>query len=178
MRLSLEIVDIYLTIGRSTKLRFWWQMPANRAADPFSLEQFREYLNILALQQVASRFQGKVDLSGVVQETLWEAHQQLQRGKTISPGGHLPWLRRILINNFVDAARKMQTAKRNVNREVSFQQSVEQSSLRLEAWLACDMPPHGTVEQEEVVLKLVAASVRCHPTNEKPSPYITGAIGR
>ena len=72
----------------------------------------------------------------------------------------------------------MQTAKRNVNREVSFQQSVEQSSLRLEAWLACDMPPHGTVEQEEVVLKLVAALVRCHPTNEKPSPYITGAIGR
>ena len=55
-------------------------MPADQAADPFALEQFREYLNILASQQAALRFKGKGDLSGIVQETLWEAHQQLAAG--------------------------------------------------------------------------------------------------
>jgi hypothetical protein len=41
--------------------------PESPAADPFALNQYREYLKILALQQAALRFQGKVDLSGVVQ---------------------------------------------------------------------------------------------------------------
>jgi RNA polymerase sigma-70 factor, ECF subfamily len=126
-------------------------------ADPYVLNQYQEYLKILALQQVALRFQGKVDLSGIVQETLWEAHRELQKGCAVHDGKRLPWLRRILSNNLADAVRRMVANKRNVGREVSLQQSVEQSSLRLEAWLAQEVPPERKLEQEEHVLQLVHA---------------------
>ncbi len=126
-------------------------------ADPHSLDQYRHYLRILASQQIALRFQGKVDLSGVVQETLWEAHKELECGSDIEAGQRLPWLRRILSNNLADAVRRMAADKRNVNREVSLQRAIEQSSMRLEAWLACEAPPDREMVQEERVLQLVGA---------------------
>jgi RNA polymerase sigma-70 factor (ECF subfamily) len=51
----------------------------------------------------------------------------------------------------------MAAEKRNVGREVSLQQSVEQSSMRLEAWLAREDRPERKLEREEHVLQLVAA---------------------
>jgi len=131
--------------------------PKRPAADPHDLNQFRDYLRILASQQLAPRLQRKVDLSGVVQETIWEAHQEMVRGAQVPTGQRLAWLRRILSHNLTDAVRRQTADKRNIGREVSLEQSIEQSSLRLEAWLACDLPPGRAAEQEERVLQLVAA---------------------
>ena len=133
-------------------------MSAARAdSDPHRLYQFRDYLRILASQQLAVRLKAKVDLSGVVQETLWEAHREIDRGAKVADGQRLPWLRRILSNNLADAVRRVQADKRDAGREVSLHNAIEQSSLRLEAWLAQDMPPSRGVEQEERLLQLVAA---------------------
>jgi hypothetical protein len=38
-------------------------------------ERFRGFLSLLARVQSAGRWQGKIDLSGVVQQTLLEAYQ-------------------------------------------------------------------------------------------------------
>ena len=79
------------------------------------------------------------------------------RGAQVPSGQRLAWLRRILSHNLTDAVRRQTAGKRHIGREVSLQQSIEQSSLRLEAWLACDLPPGRAAEHEEHVLQLVAA---------------------
>ena len=131
--------------------------PQNDPTDPHALNQFRDYLRILASQQLASRFQGKVDLSGVVQETLWDAHREMARGVQVSSEKRLPWLRRILSNNMADAVRRMTAGKRSIQREMSLQQSIEHSSVRLEAWLSREMPPERDMEREDRLLQLVGA---------------------
>ena len=125
-----------------------------------SLEQFREYLRLLASHQFGSRFRGKVDLSGVVQETLFEAHREIVRGVRVPANERLAWLRTILANNLADHARRLTAEKRDVGREVSLQRDIELSSQRLEDWLAIEMPPDLAMEQEEQLLSLVDALAR------------------
>jgi RNA polymerase sigma-70 factor (ECF subfamily) len=133
--------------------------PAARATAA-SLEQYRDYLRLLAAQQLALRYQGKADPSGVVQETLWEAHRQLDRGVHAPAGDRLAWLRRILAHNLIDEVRRLNADKRDVGREVSLQRAVEMSSQRLEQWLAVEAPADRRLQREELLLELVAALAR------------------
>jgi RNA polymerase sigma-70 factor (ECF subfamily) len=126
------------------------------STDGYALEKYREYLRLLASQQLAAKFRGKVDASGVVQETLWEAHRELERGAKVDSGARLAWLRRILANNLADEVRRVTAEKRDVGREVSLEHAIETSSRRLEEWLARDLNPQAA-KQEDAVLQLVAA---------------------
>jgi RNA polymerase sigma-70 factor (ECF subfamily) len=130
------------------------------SADGSSFEQYRDYLRLLAEQQLSPRFRGKVDLSGVAQETLWEAHQQLAAGVDVPARQRLPWLRRILANNLADEVRRMTADKRDIGREVPLERAIEQSSQRLEEWLAIESPPDARLDHEENLLALVAALAR------------------
>jgi RNA polymerase sigma-70 factor (ECF subfamily) len=130
------------------------------SADACPLEQYRDYLRLLADQQLSPHFRGKVDLSGVAQETLWEAHQQLAAGADVPPRQRLAWLRRILANNLADEVRRMTADKRDVGREVPLERSIEQSSQRLENWLAIESPADARLDQEENLLGLIAALAR------------------
>ena len=51
--------------------------PALATLQAQDLERFRAYLGLLARLEIAPRLRDKVDLSGVVQQTLLEAHQGL-----------------------------------------------------------------------------------------------------
>jgi RNA polymerase sigma-70 factor (ECF subfamily) len=117
------------------------------------LEQFREYLHLLARLQLQDRLRGKVDVSGVVQQTLLEAFETLRRSPDRDSELKAAWLRQILANNLRDEVRKFDAAARDVNREHSLQAALENSASQLESWLAAEQssPSRQAIRNETLV---------------------------
>jgi len=124
------------------------------AANDARLERYREYLGLLARLQVDDRLKGKIDLSGVVQQTLLEAHHAKQHLEGRNDDEVAAWLRRVLANNLTDEIRRIAADKRDVGREQSLQAALDESSSRLEAWLAIETsaPDQRLIRQEQVVV--------------------------
>lgn len=118
-----------------------------------AFNRYRDYLALLARLQLDDRLKGKVDLSGVVQQTLLEAHQANSQLDGRSEEEIAAWLRRALANNLADEIRKLSTQRRNVAREQSLQAALDQSSARIDAWLAVESsgPDAQLVRQEQTV---------------------------
>ena len=114
------------------------------------LERFRSYLRLLVEAQTGDALKTRIDLSGVVQQSLWEA------GRTVATSGladsaDLPkLLRRILVHNLQDEIRRV-TAQ---CRDVRLEQSIETSSLRLGKLLAGNepSPSQQAIDGERAVL--------------------------
>src|SRR5687767_13103674 len=115
-----------------------------------SLGRFREYLSLLARLQVPRQLVSKFDSSDVVQDTLLKAHQNFGEFRGKSDAELAAWLRRILTNSLLDAARHFGGEKRQVGLERSLDETLHQSSARLEAILASDsLSPSGKVVRHE-----------------------------
>ena len=105
-------------------------------------ESYRAYLHLLARLQVPRSLHAKIDLSGAVQMTLFEAHRSQTELRAQEPGA---WLRQILVHNLTDELRKLGAERRGGGRERSLEQALSESSSRLEALLAADMiSPSGS----------------------------------
>jgi RNA polymerase sigma-70 factor (ECF subfamily) len=128
-------------------------MPREPSNTNQELERFRDYLTLLARLQLDARLQGKVDLSGVVQQTLLEAHQTMAQFPDRSEAVRAAWLRQILANNLRDEIRKFTTAARDAERECSMAAGIEASSSRVSAWLAANQssPSQQAIRHEELV---------------------------
>lgn len=123
------------------------------------LDRWRVYLHVLVNAQIDPRLRGKVDLSGIVQQTLLEAHQK--HPVLSDDGQQAAWLRRVLANNLADELRKLAAAKRDIGRERSLEQALNASSARLEQWLAPEQSsPSEHVAKHEQALRLAAALER------------------
>jgi RNA polymerase sigma-70 factor (ECF subfamily) len=128
---------------------------------PPSLERYKEYLHLLARLQLPQRIQGKLAPSDLVQETLLKAYQVLGQFRGKSEEELAAWLRTILANALKDAVSAFATGRRNVARERCLEQAVEQSSARLEAWLAADQSsPSEQAVRHERLLQLSEAMAR------------------
>ena len=122
-------------------------------------ERYREYLLLLARLQIGPRLQGKLDPSDVVQQTLLKAHHKRDQFRGTTGAERAAWLRAILAHALADAARKY--GQGMLGRERSLEASLEQSSHRLEQWLADSHPTPGQeVDRDEHLLRLAEALAR------------------
>jgi RNA polymerase sigma-70 factor (subfamily 1) len=125
-----------------------------------NVEQYRGYLQALVESQLDDRFRSKVDLSGVIQQTLLEAEHQTQSWLTWTREQQTGWLKRALGNNLIDELRKYQSMGRDVTRELSLQQLQELSSSTVKEVLhAHDTSPSTkAIWNEELQLMTKALS--------------------
>ena len=121
-----------------------------------NLNQYRGYLRALAQIELGHRLQGKVDPSDIVQQSLLEAHQDLAALKGKTEGELVAWLRTILTRNLLNTAREFAAQKRDICRERSLAQRVEDSSVRLEKFLASDQtsPSQRVIRGEQLQVEI------------------------
>lgn len=121
-------------------------------------EAHRDYLLLLARARLDARLRVRLDPSDVVQQTLLEAHQDQGEFRGTTDAERAAWLRRILARNLANAARDHGRARRDPTRERSIEAALDESSARLEAWLAADSPsPSARADRNERVGRLAKA---------------------
>src|ERR1700733_3437069 len=129
-----------------------------------TLEQFRAYLECLTAIQVDPRLRidprlhARFGWSDVINATLLEAADDLERIRTMAPPDQERWLRTMLANNLVDRIRKELAKGRDYRLERSLEAAVEESSCRLRDWLAADQStPSEQLMRQEQALRLAEA---------------------
>lgn len=126
--------------------------------DQRPLDGYRQYLLVLARVHLDPRLGKKLDPSDVVQQTLLEAHQQRDQFRGRTDAELMAWLRKILVHNLTDALRGLRRAKRDVARERSLDEAVDQSSARLAALLVGKQSsPSQRAERHEDAVRLANA---------------------
>jgi RNA polymerase sigma-70 factor (ECF subfamily) len=122
------------------------------------LARLRPLLSVLARQNLNPRLWKDIDPSGVVQETLIEAHQSREQFLGLGAPALESWVRRILLHNLYDALRKIRREKRDVGREVSIAAALEESTSRVKWQLSGgEATPSQIIMRKEEVLHLAAA---------------------
>jgi RNA polymerase sigma-70 factor (ECF subfamily) len=122
------------------------------------LELYREYLHLLARLQIDPRLRGKLDPSDVVQEALLRAHERWDQFRGTTDAELATWLRQILANQLAEALRRFTRQKRDVGLEQSLTAAVEESSARLERWLAGEeLAPADRSVRDERLLRMSEA---------------------
>jgi len=107
------------------------------AAQAEVLVRYQPWLRILARLQLDRRFQGKFDASDIVQLTMLEACRAFPQFRGTTEAELTAWLRQVLARVLAHEIRRYQgTRQRDVDREVSFEQALADSSQRLGDMLA------------------------------------------
>jgi RNA polymerase sigma-70 factor, ECF subfamily len=128
------------------------------------LEAYRNYLRLIASTCFARDLRGKADPSDVVQDVLVKVHENFHQFRGATEGELLAWMRTILAHLLTDLHRRYLGAERQVGRERSLEDIVDQSSMVLEGFLAKqqDSPSMRAAQRERGVL-LADALARLGP---------------
>jgi RNA polymerase sigma-70 factor (ECF subfamily) len=121
----------------------------------YLLEQFRNYLTLLARLQIGRQLQGKLDDSDLVQGVFLEAHRDFAQFQGTTEGELMGWLRQILASNLADEVRRYHgTGRRDVRLERDLVFQLDRSSQALDRALVArfSSPSHRAIRRERAVL--------------------------
>lgn len=127
-----------------------------KAKSPDALEELfrrhQERLGRMIAVRMDSRLQSRVDVSDIVQETLIEAHRQIDQYLSEQPIAFYPWLRQIAWNKMIDVYRRHITAQgRDVSREQNAMPIADESAMDLMQSLAGSITtPSQAVARDEL----------------------------
>jgi RNA polymerase sigma-70 factor (ECF subfamily) len=154
------------------------------------LEQYRNYLTLLARLQIGRRLQGKVDEADMVQDTFLEAHRQFARFRGDSEAEMTAWLRTILAGVVLHLVRRFfGTQRRDVRLERELADELDQSSRYLDGGLvAQESSPSVRASRREQAVLLADALNQLPPDYREvlilrhleglTFPEIAGRMGR
>jgi RNA polymerase sigma-70 factor (ECF subfamily) len=117
------------------------------------LEQYRDYLALLARLQINRRLQGKLDMSDLVQETFLKAHRKFGQFRGRTEQELVSWLRRILATTLVSLVRHY-SGHRDVRLERELTAGLEESSRILDQGLVAreSSPSQQAARREQAVV--------------------------
>lgn len=122
------------------------------------LERFRDQLLSLARLKIRPQLQARIDLSGVVQQTLLEANLSAPPVQIDDSQAVVGWLKRLLARKLIDAMRWHFAIKRDVRRERPMTCASEGSSVFLtEPVVAEQSSPSRRMIRAESIHKLRSA---------------------
>lgn len=131
-------------------------MPTESEQGSRSLEDYRDYLRLLARFHIPTGLRGQFDASDAVQQTLLKAHEKHDQFRGQTELERKAWLRAILARILADASRVNRRRKGDAVR--SIEAALDQSSARLEAFLASERSsPSEKAMRSEQTLRLVTA---------------------
>jgi RNA polymerase sigma-70 factor (ECF subfamily) len=117
------------------------------------LESCRDYLLLIAGQELDVDLRAKGGASDLVQETFLEAQRDFIQFRGDSEAELLGWLRRLLLNNLANFSRQYRTTgKRHVEREVPLQGQSSSFDLRDNLAASVPTPAEQAMEQEQADL--------------------------
>lgn len=124
--------------------------------DHLAFEKFRGYLCALAKMGLDRDLACKVDASDIAQQTLLHAHVARQQFRGTTDAECMAWLRQILLHQLDHCHRDYHRNKRDVRREQSLQQRLEQSSWCLLQVLTKEQPsPLSQLVRSEQQVQLI-----------------------
>ena len=122
------------------------------AAQGELLLRYRSWLQLLARVQIDRGLQGKLDSSDAAQQVLLEACRTFPQFRGTTQAELTAWLRQILVHVLAHEARRYAgTQQRAIDREVSLEQQLAESSQRLASVLAAPVssPSQQAARHEE-----------------------------
>lgn len=138
-------------------------MDAANDRDAAELERYRAYLQVLARVRLPPAVAAKLDASDLVQQTFAQAVRGWSRLRGTDDAQVAAWLRKILANTLAEALRDLRRAKRNAALERSIEAALDESSVRMEAWLAAPQTSPSLKAQYGEQVLMVAAAMAALP---------------
>jgi RNA polymerase sigma-70 factor (ECF subfamily) len=125
------------------------------------LEQYRNYLQLLARTMIGASVRARIAPSDIVQETFLDAFRDFGDFKGGTERELMAWLRRILVRNVTDQVRVHRAHGRDARREESLEQMLDRSSQSLHEALAAGISsPSAQAARREQSLMFADALAR------------------